>query len=264
MRRRQIGRRFRTKLDGLAADLHDVLDGQEQLVRLGQVAGLARDPTGLARGSVGVVDRVTDAAPTVRHIGPVVDGRARNGLEDGLQPARQVLCDGLAGGIRLEQRGRGGKAVGIDAELGHRAQLQPRALRGTALGERVDAGDELDAIILQIQADRFGLAGGEDVDDLPAQGSLAGLVDRLVPMVVPDRQGRAERVPIDAVAAMDRQFGRPPHLGGTHPLERGGGAGEQQAGERGGLGETGERRDPAADGARRGRHQIIRQHVDRW
>ncbi len=70
-----------------------------------------------------------------------------------------------------------GDAGRVERDFGDGAEDEFGELGGAALGGGVEAAEAFDGVAEQVDADRVGLAGGEEVDDAAAGGVFAGLHD---------------------------------------------------------------------------------------
>lgn len=61
--------------------------------------------------------------------------------------------------------------------------------------------------VVEVEAHRKLVAGGEQVDGVAAQGNLAGLVDVLVPVIAAVGELQAEGFEVDFIASARREDG---------------------------------------------------------
>ena len=99
---------------------------------------------------------------------------------------------------RAEARDR----VGVKLHLADRLEVEARHVAGRALAHRIEAADALQHVAEKVEAQRFAVAGGIDVDDAAAQGIFAGLHDGVAAAVAVGLQEGGQLVEIDGIAGL--------------------------------------------------------------
>ncbi len=259
----------RAVLDGQLVDAVGAVERRQAGVRGGQPRLRHREQD-LAAGERGL--GVTEGGEDALHLGAhavalahheaaaelprvaVLDGPA----EQPLPPLRRVAFEGGVGGaaavVALEQRRQAGALVVRGLEQAQRRDRRGIERRAGALGRGVELAQRLDDVDVEDGTDEA--IGGADVDHLPAQGELAGLLDDLDAAVAGGEQlagqgARVEAHPGDEARGAGGQRGR---LGqrvgkraGRHHQDAHAALGEAEEGERR-RGGRAERRDAAEVG----------------
>ena len=200
-----------------------------------------------------VVHERLHAVVEQRH--PVLHARMAPAVGDG-------EVDRVLGRFRTEQLApplaEAADAVAVERDLGHRAQHEAVDPCRAALGGGVEGADALDLVTEQVEAQRVGAAGREQVDDAAAHRVFAGLHDGAGANVAVAFEEARELLGPDHAAGGELAAAALEDVAGRHALHQGVDRGQHDARPGGGLEQAGECRDPLSRhdggvGARRGR-----------
>ncbi len=187
-------------------------------------------------------------------------------LEAGIAAAvGDRLVDAVGGGLLAEQLAPIGAEArdgwGVEGELGDGVEDEAGELVGGALGGGVEASDVLDLVAEQVEADGLALAGRIDVDDAAADGELARLADGLGAVVAAADEEFGQQLGVERAALLDVEAGVAEGAPRRDALEDGVGGGENDAGFRGGLDQSGEGGGAFGDEGGVGRDAVVGQAV---
>ncbi len=204
-------------------DLGRVVAGDQDPVAAGGAVELGLDLGQLAREPLDALD--PEVAGRLQRVGgerregdrgmPDQPGEGALDREEpaGVVDPAEVVAALLAEVVGLDQRDPGplGEDVGDVAEVarvavergaGGQRDRVPAVAR--ALGLRVEGADRLDVVAEELDPDRLGRVGGEDVEDAAAEAELAGDLDDLDPTHRPLGEPGGQLLDGDRVADPDR------------------------------------------------------------
>ena len=97
----------------------------------------------------------------------------------------------------------------LERQLGRRVELDPLRLAERALGEGGEPADRLDLVAEQLEPGGPVLGRAEDVEDAPADGELAAVLDLVGALVSGLDQELGDVVEVDLLALVEDEPGRP-------------------------------------------------------
>ncbi len=151
--------------------------------------------------------------------------------------------------------------IRVERHFRHRPEGQPLPAIGTALRRWVEDADQLDRVAEQVEANRLGLAGRENVDNAAAHGVFAGFHHRAGTPIAGGLQEAGQLLRLHRAASAQLQAGAGERGTRRHALHQGIHCGQHDARPGGHLQQARQRGDALGDQRRIGRHTVIRQAV---
>jgi hypothetical protein len=151
----------------------------------------------------------------------------------------------------------------VEQDLVDRQQGEALRRLDGALGGGVEAADGLDLVAEEVEAERVGVARGEQVEQPAAHSVFARLEHRVGADISVGAEHRRELVAVDPASRLDLGGQLADPRRGEGALEDGVDGGDEELRLRRGGGQRGERRQPVARHPHRRRGAVVRQAVPR-